>query len=59
MSIPPASPLPCGPRLLDQARERVRYLHYSLRTDETCVHGVRASVRFHGRRRPLDVLALA
>jgi integron integrase len=38
-------------RLLDQVRERVRYLHYSLRTEEAYVHWVRAFVRFHGCKR--------
>jgi len=37
-------------RLLDQLRERVRYLHYSIRTEEAYVHWVRAFVRFHGLR---------
>ena len=38
-------------RLLDQVRERVRYLHYSLRTEQAYVHWVRAYVRFHGCER--------
>jgi integron integrase len=38
-------------RLLDQVRERVRYLHYSLRTEQSYVHWVRAFVRFHGSTR--------
>jgi len=38
-------------RLLEQVRERVRYLHYSLRTEEAYVHWVRAFVRFHGCER--------
>lgn len=43
-------------RLLDQVRERVRYLHYSLRTEQAYVHWVRAFVRFHGcRRHPRDM----
>lgn len=37
-----------APRLLDQVRERVRYLHYSLRTEQAYVHWIRAFVRFHG-----------
>jgi hypothetical protein len=41
-----------GRRLLDQLRERLRYLHYSLRTEEAYVHWVRAFVRFHGLRHP-------
>jgi len=41
-----------GPRLLDQLREQIRYLHYSIRTEEAYVHWVRAFVRFHGLRHP-------
>ncbi len=49
----PESPAPgAAPRLLDQVRERVRYLHYSLRTEQAYVHWVRAFVRFHGLRHP-------
>jgi integron integrase len=49
---PPASP---PRRLLDAVRERVRYLHYSLRTEEAYVHWVRAYVRFHGLRHPREM----
>lgn len=42
-------------RLLDQVRERVRYLHYSLRTEETYVHWVRRFIRFHGLRHPREL----
>jgi integron integrase len=35
-------------RLLDQVRERIRYLHYSIRTEQAYVHWVKAFVRFHG-----------
>jgi len=38
--------------LLDQVREQIRYLHYSIRTEEAYVHWVRAFVRFHGLRHP-------
>jgi site-specific recombinase XerD len=38
--------------LLDAVRERVRYLHYSLRTEQAYVHWIRAFVRFHGMRHP-------
>jgi site-specific recombinase XerD len=45
-----SEPLPAlrAGRLLDQVRERVRYLHYSLRTEQAYVFWVRAYVRFHG-----------
>ena len=39
-------------RLLDQLREQLRYLHYSLRTEEAYVHWVRAYVRWSGMRHP-------
>lgn len=41
------APLPAlrSARLLDQVRERIRYLHYSIRTEESYVHWVRAFVR--------------
>jgi integron integrase len=39
-------------RLLDQLRDRLRYLHYSIRTEEAYVHWVRAFVRFQGLRHP-------
>ena len=40
------------PRLLDALRAQVRYLHYSLRTEEAYVHWARAFIRFHDRRHP-------
>ena len=39
-------------RLLDQVRERIRYLHYSIRTEEAYVHWIKAFIRFHGLRHP-------
>jgi integron integrase len=42
-------------RLLDQVRERLRYLHYSLRTEEAYVHWIRAFVRFHRMRHPREM----
>ena len=48
------APLPAlrAPKVLDQLRERIRYLHYSLRTEEVYVYWVRAYIRFHGIRHP-------
>jgi integron integrase len=43
------------PRLLDALREQIRYLHYSLRTEDAYVHWVRAFIRFHGTRHPSDL----
>ena len=52
MSLPAPSLNAAPLRLLDQVRERIRYLHYSLRTEQAYVHWVRAYVRFHGLRHP-------
>jgi integron integrase len=53
-AAPALPPLRAG-RLLDQVRERIRYLHYSIRTEEAYVHWVRAFVHFHGMRHPAEM----
>ncbi len=52
-SAPP--PAPQSPRLLDALRQRIRSLHYSIRTEEAYVHWVRAYIRFHELRHPADL----
>ena len=42
-------------RLMDQLRHQIRYLHYSIRTEQAYVHWVRAFVRFHGLRHPAEL----
>lgn len=42
-------------RLLDQLRERIRYCHYSLRTEQSYVYWARSFIRFHGVRHPRDM----
>ena len=42
-------------RLLDALRERLRYMHYSLRTEEAYVHWVRGFIRWAGLRHPRDL----
>lgn len=39
-------------RLLDQVRERIRYCHYSLRTEQAYVFWVRRFIRFHRLQHP-------
>src|SRR5215203_4112390 len=39
-------------RLLDQVRERIRYCHYSLRTEQNYVYWIRFFIRFSGLRHP-------
>jgi integron integrase len=40
------------PRLLDQMRARIRYKHYSLRTEKAYIFWVRRFIRFHGLKHP-------
>ncbi|MFN0161273.1 MAG: integron integrase [Burkholderiales bacterium] len=42
-------------KLLDQVRERIRYLHYSLRTEDVYVYWIRFFIRFHKLRHPRDL----
>jgi integron integrase len=42
-------------KLLDQLRERIRYLHYSIRTEEVYVYWVRTFIRFHRLRHPASM----
>jgi integron integrase len=42
-------------RLLAQLRERLRYLHYSLRTEDAYVYWVRFFIRFHSLRHPREM----
>ena len=42
-------------RLLDALRERLRYMHYSLRTEEAYVYWVRGFVRWSGWRHPREL----
>jgi integrase len=44
--------------LLDALRERLRYMHYSLRTEEAYVYWVRGYVRWAGMRPPREMGAL-
>ncbi|TWO72521.1 integron integrase [Caenimonas sedimenti] len=42
-------------RLLDQVRERARYLHYSLSTEKAYLYWVRFFIRWHGLKHPRDM----
>lgn len=42
-------------RLLDQLRERIRYLHYTISTEQTYVYWVKGFIRFHGVRHPAEM----
>jgi len=42
-------------KVLDQLRERLRYMHYSLRTEQNYVYWVRWFIRWHGIRHPREM----
>ena len=46
---------PHSPRLLDQIRHRIRYKHYSIRTERAYVDWARRFILFHGKRHPRDM----
>ena len=46
----PARPL--SPRLLDRVRDRIRFRHYSIRTEQAYLDWIRRFIRFHGKRHP-------
>jgi integron integrase len=46
----PETPLPR--RLLDQVRDRIRFRHYSIRTEQAYVDWIKRFIRFHGKRHP-------
>lgn len=51
----PRSPPLQSTRLLDQFRERVRYLHYSLSTEKVYLYWVRFFIHWHRLRHPRDM----
>ncbi len=54
----PATPAPVfqTPRqLLSALRDRIRFRHYSLRTERAYVHWTRRFIAFHSRRNPADL----
>jgi len=55
MSVPTKASMPQKPRLLDEVRERIRTLHYSLRTEESDVNWIKRFILHHGKRHPKDM----
>ena len=43
------------PRLLDQVRDVIRRLHYSIRTEQTYVDWIRRFILFHRKRHPAEM----
>lgn len=44
-----------GPRLLDRVRDRIRYKHYSIRTERAYLEWIRRFIRYHDRRHPSEM----
>jgi Phage integrase, N-terminal SAM-like domain len=40
------------PRLLDHVRDRIRFKHYSIRTEEAYIDWIRRFILFHDKRHP-------
>ncbi len=54
-SITETTATPRPPKLLDQVRERLRVKHYSLSTEKTYCHWIKAFILWHGKRHPNDM----
>ncbi len=47
-----------APKLLDRVRERIRFKHYSIRTEDSYVQWIKRFVIFHGKRHPAEMGAV-
>jgi len=47
------------PKLLDQMREVIRTLHYSIRTEDAYADWARRFILFHGKQHPANRRAIA
>jgi len=43
------------PKLLDQVKQKIRFLHYSKHTERTYVHWVKRYILFHNKNHPKDM----
>jgi len=44
-----------APKLLDQVRHKIRYLHYSRKTEQSYSQWIKRYILFHGKRHPKDM----
>ena len=54
-STPPVLAASQPPKLLDSLRQRIRVLHYSIRTEQAYVDWARRFILFHGKRHPREM----
>ena len=55
VTSPNSDDQPARPRLLAQVRARIRYKHYSYRTEQAYVGWIRQYIHFHGLRHPREL----
>jgi uncharacterized protein YfbU (UPF0304 family) len=56
-AVEPSTPALQSTRILDQARERIRHMHYSLSTEQVYVYWVRFFIRWSGHGGPCGIRA--
>ena len=44
-----------SPKLLDRVREKIRFKHYSIRTEQSYVDWIRRFILFHNKRHPIEM----
>ena len=43
------------PKLLDQVRQKIRFLHYSKHTENAYLHWIRRYILFHNKKHPKNI----
>lgn len=54
-SIPSSVESEAAPRLLEQVRGRIRFKHYSIRTEQAYLDWIRRFIRHFGKRHPKEM----
>ena len=42
-------------KLLDQVRDKIRFKHYSLSTENTYISWIKQFILYHGKRHPIEM----
>jgi integrase len=54
-SLPEKTTSPNPPKLLDQVVAKIRFKHYSRRTEQAYTHWIKRYILFHGKRHPKEM----
>jgi hypothetical protein len=54
-SLPEKTTSPNPPKLLDQVVAKIRFKHYSRRTEQAYAHWIKRYILFHGKRHPKEM----